>query len=69
MLTRLYGFVRLWSKLGWTIGEVDRAVHALVSDPNIPVLTNEVLVRLDHINTLSSTLRLSVPQTLALWKP
>ena len=69
VLDRAHRFVRLWRKLGWTILEVDRAVHALVPDPNTPVLTNEVLVRLDHFHALRSELRLSVAQTLALWKP
>jgi Tc toxin complex TcA C-terminal TcB-binding domain/Neuraminidase-like domain/Salmonella virulence plasmid 28.1kDa A protein/Putative peptidoglycan binding domain len=69
VLDRIHRFVRLWRKLGWTILEVDRALHALVPDPNTPVLTNEVLVRLDHLRALRSELRLSVAQTLALWKP
>lgn len=69
VLGRMHCFVRLWRKLGWTIWEVDRAVHALTPDPNAPVLTNEVLVRLDHLRTLGAQLRLSVVQSLALWKP
>lgn len=69
VLDRIHRFVRLLRKLGWMILEVDRAVHALVPDPNTPVLTNEVLVSLDHLHALRSELRLSVAQTLALWKP
>jgi len=69
VLGRMHRFVRLWRKLGWTVPELDRAVHALASSPNTPVLSNEVLVRLDHLRTLCSELRLSAAQTLALWKP
>ncbi len=69
VLDRIQRFVRLWRKLGWTILEVDRAVHALVPDPNTPVLTNDLLVRLDHLHALRSELRLSVAQALALWEP
>ena len=69
VLDRIHRFVRFWRKLGWMILEVDRAVHTLAPDPNTPVLTNEVLVRLDHLHVLRSELRLSVAQTLALWKP
>ncbi len=69
VLTRMHRFVRLRRKQDWTIVEIDRLVHALVPDPNTPVLTNEVLVRLDHLHTLSEELRLPWAQTLALWKP
>ncbi len=69
VLARIYRFVRLWRKLGWTIPEVDRTIRALLPNAATPVLTNEVLVRLDHLRTLSSRLRLPVAHTLALWKP
>ena len=69
VLSRMHRFVRLWRRLGWTIAEVDRAIHALAPDPNTPVLTNETLVRLDHLNALSSQLRIPIAQTLAFWKP
>jgi hypothetical protein len=69
VLDRTHRFIRLWRKLGWTILEVDRALHGLVPDPNTPVLTNEVLVKLDHLRALRSELRLSVAQTLTLLKP
>ena len=69
VLDRMHRFVRLWRKLGWTIREVDRAVHALVPAPEPPVLTNELLVRLGHLHAVRSQLRISVVQTLALWKP
>src|SRR5262245_41994454 len=69
VLERMHRFVRLWRRLGWTIREVDRAIRALSTDHTAPVLTDEILVRLDHLRTLSSQLRLSVAQTLALWRP
>lgn len=70
VLSRLHRFVRLWRKLGWTIPEVDKSIHAF-NPPNsiTPSLTNEVVVRLDHIGALRSALRISVAQALALWKP
>ena len=69
VLDRLHRFVRLWRRLGWTVTEVDRAVRALLPATNPPVLTHEVLVRLDHLRALGSALRLPVAQTLALWNP
>jgi hypothetical protein len=69
ILSRMHRFVRLWHKLGWTIPEVDKSIRAFVPDPDKPVLTNEILVRLDHLRAASSQMRISVAQTLALWKP
>jgi peptidoglycan hydrolase-like protein with peptidoglycan-binding domain len=69
VLTRMNQLVRLWRKLGWTILETDRALHALTPDSTLPVLTNELLVRLSHVATLSSELRLHLAQALMLWKP
>lgn len=69
VLSRMQRFVRLWRAMGWTISEIDRAVHAFVPDPSPPALTNEVLVRLDHLRALCSQLRVSVVQGLAFWKP
>lgn len=69
VLSRLHRFVRLWGSVGWTIPELDRTIRAFAPDPNTPVLNNTILVRLDHLRTLSSWLRLPVAQTLALWKP
>ena len=69
VLGRMHRFVRLRGALGWTIAELDRALRALVPDPHTPVVTNAMLVRLDHVRTLRQALRLSVAQTLVLWKP
>lgn len=69
VLARLHRFVRLWRKLGWTIQETDRALRALDPTPNAPTLTNETLVRLDHLRTLGTLLRLPATQAIALWKP
>lgn len=69
VITRIQQFARLWKKLGWTISEVDRTLHALAADANTPAINNELLVRLDHLRTLSYLLRLPVASTLALWKP
>ncbi|CAN5747939.1 hypothetical protein BH18ACI4_BH18ACI4_05160 [soil metagenome] len=69
ILSRVHRFVRLWRKLGWTIQEVDKSIRAFVPDPDTPVLTNEILVRLDNLRAVSSQMRISVAQTLALWRP
>ena len=69
VLNRLHRFVRLWRKLGWKPAELDKAIRALSPDPNTPALTNEVLVRLDHLRLLGVQLRLTVLQVLALWRP
>ncbi|HSP06067.1 MAG TPA: hypothetical protein VLR94_02770, partial [Acidobacteriota bacterium] len=69
VLSRMHRFVRLWRRMGWTIVEIDKTLHALAPTSGPPVITNEMLVRLDHLNTLRSALQLSVLQTLALWMP
>ncbi|HMB27651.1 MAG TPA: hypothetical protein VKS99_06065, partial [Blastocatellia bacterium] len=69
VLTRTHRFMRLWRKLGWTICEVDRAIRAFAPNASAPTLTNEILVRLDHLRALSSQLRLTVAQVLAFWRP
>ena len=69
VLSRLHRFVRLWRKLGWKATDLDKAIGALAADPHDPKLTNDMLVRLDHLRLLGSQLRLTVPQVLALWRP
>lgn len=69
VLSRLHRFFRLWRKLGWKAAELDKAICALSPDPNTPVLTNDVLVRLDHLRMLCAQMRLNVLQVLALWRP
>lgn len=69
VLDRLHRFVRLWRRLAWAVAEVDRAIRALMPAPDPPVITNEMLVRLDHLRALGTALRLPVRQTLALWSP
>jgi hypothetical protein len=69
VLSRMHRFVRVWRRLGWTIPEVDRAIRTFAPDQSAPVLTNTTLVRIDHVRSLCDTLRLSVAQTLAFWKP
>ncbi|MGA9768044.1 MAG: neuraminidase-like domain-containing protein [Blastocatellia bacterium] len=41
----------------------------VVDDDGSDILTNETLVKLDHLRALCSQLRLSVAQALAFWKP
>jgi hypothetical protein len=69
VLDRLHRFVRLHRKLGWTIPELDRALHAMAPNPVAPAVTDDVMVRIDHLRSLGDQLRLPVMQTLALWKP
>ena len=66
-LDRLHRFVRLWRALGWTIPETDKALRAFAADGHTPALTNETLVKLDHLSSISVTLRLPVLQALAFW--
>ena len=68
VLSRLHRFVRMWRRTGWRIPELDKALLALAPSANTPALTNEVIVRLDHLNALRNSLRISVLQALALWK-
>jgi hypothetical protein len=68
-LSRMHRFVRLWRKIGWTASELDKVLRALAPDANTPALSNEILVRLDHLNALRTSLRISVLSALALWKP
>ncbi len=69
VLSRSHRFVRLWRKLGWTIAETDKSICAFAPDPEIPSLTNEVVVRLAHLSALRNELRISCAQALAFWKP
>ena len=66
---RIHQFVRLWRKLGWTIADTDRVLRAFEPKLPTPVLTNEILVRLDHLRILSAQLHLPVVQALAFWSP
>jgi len=68
VLSRLHRFVRLWRKLGWQIAELDKAICALSPDADAPVLTDEILVRLDHLRAICTQLRLPVVQALAVWR-
>ncbi|MEA2163477.1 MAG: hypothetical protein QOK37_1604 [Thermoanaerobaculia bacterium] len=68
-LSRIHRFVRLWRKLGWSMGEVDQSIRAFAPETDAPSLTDEILVRLDHLSAARSRLRLSIAQTLSLWKP
>lgn len=68
VLDRIHRFVRLWRAVGWTIPETDRVVHALAPNPNAPELTNEMLVRVEHLSSICSSLRIPVVPALALWK-
>jgi peptidoglycan hydrolase-like protein with peptidoglycan-binding domain len=66
---RLHRFARLWRALGWTIAETDRALRVFAPNATTPSMTNELLVRLDHLSTLSVSLRISVVQALAFFAP
>jgi hypothetical protein len=69
VLSRMHRFVRLWRRIGWTAAELDNVLQALAPDANTPALTNEIIVRLDHLNGLRTRLLISVLSALALWKP
>lgn len=66
-LDRIHRFVRLWRRLGWTISETDRALHAVTPPGTAPALDNETLVRLDHLRALAAGLRLPIGRALPVW--
>ena len=66
---RLNLFVRIWKKLGWTIGEVDRALQVFLTpwlpaatDPNLGAdfakATTSALISLSHLQTIANKLAL-----------
>jgi Tc toxin complex TcA C-terminal TcB-binding domain/Neuraminidase-like domain/Putative peptidoglycan binding domain len=69
ILDRLHRFIRLWRKLGWAISDLDRTICLLSPDSTAPLLTDQVLVRLDHLRGLCARLRLAVKPALAFWRP
>ncbi|HKH83414.1 MAG TPA: neuraminidase-like domain-containing protein, partial [Gemmatimonadales bacterium] len=69
VLSRMHRFIRLWRKLGWTVAEVDMAIRTFTPAPDAPSLTNEILIRLDHLVAIRFELRMTVAQALALWEP
>ena len=61
-------FVRLWKKLGWSIGELDRTLQVFLAPllpaptdpnagPNLSKATTSALIYLSHLQTLFSKLR------------
>ncbi len=66
-LDRLHRFVRLLRALGWTIPETDKALRAFAADAHAPALTNETLVKLDHLSAICAALRLPALQALSFW--
>ena len=77
--TRINLFVRLWRKLGWTIGETDRALQAFVPSAAPYDVANAAkrplataLVHLAHLRALEGELRAGKrtrEKLLALWTP
>jgi peptidoglycan hydrolase-like protein with peptidoglycan-binding domain len=68
-LSRLHRFVRLWRKIGWTIEELDRVLHAFAIAPDMQALTDDVLVRLADLANLRDVLKCPVLEVLAFWRP
>ncbi len=62
-LTRVYRFLRLWRKLGWTIEELDKALAAL----NPAGLDVNCLVKLSLVQRLRSELKIPLVRMLTWW--
>lgn len=72
---RINIFVRLWKKLGWAMGDVDRALTALVPAKvpfdaghigNMPLGT--ALLYIAHLSELAQRLQAGVGDLLSLWE-
>ena len=62
-LQKIYRFIRLRSKLGWQISDLDEAIRALgTTDIDAPFLR-----KLSQVKKLQDQLNFSVAQALALW--
>jgi hypothetical protein len=64
-LTRMYRFVRLWRRMGWTMMELDKAITTL----NPPVLDDGFLQELTNIRKLQAGLSVPLPTVLSWYGP
>jgi hypothetical protein len=62
-LNRFCRFVRLWRRLGWTVGEVDRAITVLKAT----AINDVLLVQLAEVIRLAARLTLPVADLLTFW--
>ncbi|HWX17203.1 MAG TPA: neuraminidase-like domain-containing protein [Chthoniobacterales bacterium] len=66
VLDRMHRFIRLYRKVGWSIVDLDRAIHALGATN----ITPELLIHLAHIKHLQAAYHITNVQILlALWAP
>src|SRR5260370_2855951 len=62
-VNKIYRFIRLYTKLGWSVPDLDLALSPLA-----PAELDEPLVlKLSPVKKLQDQLNLSVPEVLALW--
>ena len=66
---RMHRFARLWSKLGWTMRDLDKAIVALQPKTTVGTLdlTADFLVQLSHIQRLRAQFGLPVVNLLSFW--
>ena len=66
VLDRMHRFIRLYRKVGWSIADLDRAIHAL----GAAKITPELIIHLAHIKHLQAAFHITNVQIwLALWAP
>jgi hypothetical protein len=62
---RIHRFLRLWRKLGWTMQELDAAMHAL----NATEIDAALIENLARVQRLKTDVRQPIIQLLTLWAP
>jgi len=60
---KIYRFIRLYTKLGWSVPDLDLAISALAAAD----IDEPLLLKLSPVKKLQDQLNLSVPEVLALW--
>ena len=62
-LDKTHRFIRLWKKLGWKIGDVDKAIRALGGTD----IDDSLLLKLADVKRLQTDLKLPLDQLLSFW--
>lgn len=66
-LDRFHRFMRLKSRLEWTIAELDNALRLLSANSTQPTISNQALITLGVVKQAMASLRLGAMDTLTLW--
>lgn len=62
---RIVRFVRLWTRLGWTMRDLDRAITAFGTAD----ITEDLLIKLSHIQRLANRSGIPIINLLSWWTP